>query len=134
MYICCSFSTGPTVSLPHSVHKSILYICISIPSLQIGSWVPFISFFKKNFRGLPWRPRDVKTLCSHCRGWELDPWWGELGSHMLHGTAKIKWNDGAFKHYFRDGFLHLILLYNYVNIYMITSQIYQTKYIQGSLI
>ena len=52
------------------------------------------------------------------QGRGFDPWLGELGSHMPCGMAKIKWNDGAFKHYFRDCFLHLILLYNYVCVYI----------------
>ena len=34
-------------SLPHCVHKSVLYICVSIPSLQIGSSIPFFSSLYK---------------------------------------------------------------------------------------
>ena len=34
-------SFPPALSLPHCAHKSILYICISIPSLQIDSSVSF---------------------------------------------------------------------------------------------
>ena len=42
MYIFqCTFSDHPTLSFPHCVHKSILYICISSPALQTGSSVPF---------------------------------------------------------------------------------------------
>ena len=41
-YICwCYLPIHPTLSFPHCVHKSILYNCISIPSLQIGSSIPF---------------------------------------------------------------------------------------------
>ena len=35
------FLTCPSLSFPQCVYKSILYICISIPSLQIGLLVPF---------------------------------------------------------------------------------------------
>ena len=31
----------PTLPFPHCVHMSVLYVCISIPALQIGSSVPF---------------------------------------------------------------------------------------------
>ena len=41
MYLGAAFSICPTLSFPHCAHKSILYIWISIPSLQIGSSVPF---------------------------------------------------------------------------------------------
>ena len=41
MYVDATFSIHPTVSLPHYVHKSIHYICVSVPSLQIGSSVQF---------------------------------------------------------------------------------------------
>ena len=42
-----SFSIRRTLSLPSCVYKSILYICVSIPSLQISSstqffYIPFI--------------------------------------------------------------------------------------------
>ena len=33
---------SPYPFLPHCVHKSILYICISIPALQIGSHIKFL--------------------------------------------------------------------------------------------
>ena len=36
-----TFSINPTLSFPYCVPKSILYICVSIPPLQIGSSVPF---------------------------------------------------------------------------------------------
>ena len=43
MYICQGYFIRPTIPFPSSVHKSVLYIyiCISIPSLQKGSSVPF---------------------------------------------------------------------------------------------
>ena len=54
LFTSCLFYTGqcvcmlmllspfiPTISLPHYVHKSIHYICVSVPSLQIGSSVQF---------------------------------------------------------------------------------------------
>ena len=34
----------PTLSFPHCVHKSILYICFSIPSLQIASSIYFVYY------------------------------------------------------------------------------------------
>ena len=40
IFQCCS-SISPTLSLPRWVHKSILYVCVSIPALQIGSSIPF---------------------------------------------------------------------------------------------
>ena len=40
IFQCCS-SISPTLSLPRCVHKSILYVCVSIPALQIGSSIPF---------------------------------------------------------------------------------------------
>ena len=42
VHICCS--VPPTLSFHHCVHKSALYICISIPSLQIDLSISF-SFF-----------------------------------------------------------------------------------------
>ena len=33
IYIYATFSIHPTLSLPYCVHKSVLYICVSIPSL-----------------------------------------------------------------------------------------------------
>ena len=41
MYVDVTFSIHPTLSFPHCVHKSILYICITVPSLHIGSLIPF---------------------------------------------------------------------------------------------
>ena len=45
----CTFSIHPTLSFlpPHRVHKSVLYVCISIAVLQIGSslqsfYIPYI--------------------------------------------------------------------------------------------
>ena len=40
IYVNASFSICPTLSLPCRV-KSILYVCVSIPTLQIVSSVPF---------------------------------------------------------------------------------------------
>ena len=34
------FSIRPTLSFPHSVHKSVLYICVSLAALKIGSSGP----------------------------------------------------------------------------------------------
>ena len=36
-----TFSICPTLSLMHYIHESVLYVCISIPSLQIGSSILF---------------------------------------------------------------------------------------------
>ena len=45
MWWCVCFnatlSIRPTLFFPHCVHKSVLYICISITVLQIGSSLPF---------------------------------------------------------------------------------------------
>ena len=41
MYICqCYARNSPTLPFPHCVCMSVLYICISIPALQIGWSVP----------------------------------------------------------------------------------------------
>ena len=37
-----TLSFQPTLSFPHCVHKSIRYICISMPALQMGSSVPLL--------------------------------------------------------------------------------------------
>ena len=39
-YVCATFSICPTLSPPHCVYEFILYICVSVPSLQIGSSIP----------------------------------------------------------------------------------------------
>ena len=41
-YICVNapLSTHPTLFFPHCAHKFIFYVCVSIPSLKIGSSVP----------------------------------------------------------------------------------------------
>ena len=39
MYVNATFSICPALSFSHCVHTSILYICVSILSLQIGSSV-----------------------------------------------------------------------------------------------
>ena len=41
IYINVTFSIRPSLFIPCSVHKPILYVCISISALQIGSSVPF---------------------------------------------------------------------------------------------
>ena len=43
IYIDATFSIHSTLSFPNCVYKSILYFCIFIPSLQIGSSIPFFS-------------------------------------------------------------------------------------------
>ena len=40
MFQCYSLNSF-TLSFPHCDHKSVLYACVSIPALQIGSSVPF---------------------------------------------------------------------------------------------
>ena len=39
-YVCATFSICSTLSPPHCVYEFILYICVSVPSLQIGSSIP----------------------------------------------------------------------------------------------
>ena len=41
IFQCYSFTIHPTISFPHCVHKSIFYISILIPSLQISLSIPF---------------------------------------------------------------------------------------------
>ena len=40
MFLYCSLSTHPTLSLFYCVHKSVLYVCVSIAAPQIGSSMP----------------------------------------------------------------------------------------------
>ena len=40
VFQCYSLSSSHPL-LPHCVHKFVLYICVSVPALQIGSSVPF---------------------------------------------------------------------------------------------
>jgi len=42
IYVNTTFSIRPTLSFPRCVHKSFLYICVSIPALQIGSCDGFL--------------------------------------------------------------------------------------------
>ena len=46
VHLDATFSICPTRSLPNCAHESILYICLSIPSLQIGSSNNFCKFHK----------------------------------------------------------------------------------------
>ena len=41
IYVKPNLPIHPILPFPHCVHTSVLYICISIPALQIGSSVPF---------------------------------------------------------------------------------------------
>ena len=45
VYVDATFSIHPTISLPHCVHKAILYIYVSMPSLKMGSPIPFSRFY-----------------------------------------------------------------------------------------
>ena len=40
MYVHAAASIIPALSFPHYAPKSVLYVCVPIPSLQIGSSVP----------------------------------------------------------------------------------------------
>ena len=44
IYVSATLSVHPTLSFPHWVHKSILYICIFIPALHILHWYYFSRF------------------------------------------------------------------------------------------
>ena len=46
IYINATFSICPTLSFPHCVHKFPLCICVSNPSLQIGSSISFYRFYQ----------------------------------------------------------------------------------------
>ena len=48
MYADATFSIHPTLSLPHCVHKSILYICVSIPSLRFIDIIFLDSIYMAN--------------------------------------------------------------------------------------
>ena len=41
MYVNDTLSLCPTPYFPHCAHSFILYVCLSIPALQIGSSVSF---------------------------------------------------------------------------------------------
>ena len=43
------FSVRPTLSFLYCIHKSVLYIGISIAAMQIGSSVPVCPYFIKEF-------------------------------------------------------------------------------------
>ena len=57
MYVNANLSMYPTLSIPHCVHQSVLHICISIPSLQIGSipLFPYIYIIIGEGNGTPLR-------------------------------------------------------------------------------
>jgi len=40
-YVNATLSIPPTLSFPYCVYRSLLYICVSIPALQMGPSVPF---------------------------------------------------------------------------------------------
>ena len=50
-----TLSIRPILSFLHCVHRSVLYLCVSIPALQIGSSVPFSCWL------MTWSP-----LCLEC--------------------------------------------------------------------
>ena len=60
----CYFLNLPHPFLPHCVHKSILYVCVSIPSRQIGSLVPFFehTFLKSELYNVKNNPFIKKYL------------------------------------------------------------------------
>ena len=43
IYVSTTFSTRPILSFPHYVHRSDLYVCISVPSAEILSYFPATS-------------------------------------------------------------------------------------------
>ena len=61
--------------LPPRVHKSILYVCISVPTLQIGSSVPFFS---------------EKAMAPHSStlAWKI-PWTEEPGRLQSMGSQRV---------------------------------------------
>ena len=44
VYVSVTLLIHPTLSFPYCVHKSVLYVCVSILTLHIGSSVPFSRF------------------------------------------------------------------------------------------
>ena len=42
IYVSMLLSILPTLSYLNCVHKSVLYVCVSIPALQISSSLPFL--------------------------------------------------------------------------------------------
>ena len=49
MYVKATFSISPNLSFPDCVHKSVLYICVSIPAIEIGSSVSYRVIVFKHF-------------------------------------------------------------------------------------
>ena len=52
IYVNATLSIHPP-SFPHCVHVSVLYMCVSVPALQIGSSAPFFyNFCSSNQKGI----------------------------------------------------------------------------------
>ena len=49
MYVNATCSVSPTLCFPHCVHKSVLYICLSIPAMEIGASVSYRMVVFKHF-------------------------------------------------------------------------------------
>ena len=79
-----TFSIHPTLSLPNCVHKPTLYICRSIPSLQIGSSVPFfrIPYIYTLLCDIYFSLSDF-TLCNRLQGTQTSILHSTLSSAFL---------------------------------------------------
>ena len=68
MCLFATLSIHPTLSFPYSIHKSVLYVCISVAALQVGSSVPQTQYIivaqKKTFEFKMTKPSVLEMrLC-----------------------------------------------------------------------
>ena len=64
IYINATFTNSPTLSFPCCVFKSILYICVSIPSLKIGSSVPAVNISIKGVKETTTLTNNISDTCN----------------------------------------------------------------------
>ena len=54
VHVRAALSAHPNLSFPCPVHTSLLYVCVSIPALKVGSsasfsWIPYVCFRASSF-------------------------------------------------------------------------------------
>ena len=82
MYVDATFSIRLTLSLPHCVHKSLFYICVSFPPLQIGSSASFFwtqpAFASHSGHGGKGAPGETPGLSvtTQLQEFHLQAFWG----------------------------------------------------------
>ena len=72
IYVNATLSIHPP-SFPHCVHVSVLYMCVSVPALQIGSSAPFFyNFCSSNQKGI-WLILTVLIELEYSQAWVACP-------------------------------------------------------------